>query len=136
MAKKKYGWVHTTNKTIGKPTPSDKQEVETFFQPLIEQFKKQFIKEKASGPFDYITDIYPKWYRSYFYLCAKYKSEHPNRIQDEYEEKFARLTFIKQGVFDIAYFRHTGQWFPIGENLGLEKCREMILSNPVLHPIG
>ena len=136
MAKKKYGWVFTEQKTMGNPTPSEKQEVETFFQPLIERFKEQFIKENPPTQFDYITDIYPKWYRSYFYLCAKYKSEHPNRRQDEHEEKFARLTFIKQGVFDIAYFRHTGKWFPIGETLSLEECQEAILSDPNLHPLG
>lgn len=81
MAKQKMLWVPNQSEAI-KPTVTDKQkeEVNTFFEPLIAKYKKQLQKIKPNTVYNYVTDIYSKWYQLYFYLCEKYKSENPNRI--------------------------------------------------------
>jgi integration host factor subunit alpha len=56
---------------------------------LIESFlKPEFINEPpADNQWNYIVDIYGKWYRSYFYLCAKYRCPAPNCIGEFFETK-------------------------------------------------
>lgn len=116
-------------------TDSYKKEIEEAFSDLIDYFKREYILEKPDLRFTYTIDIYSKWHRGYFYLCQKNKSDYANRIVDEYESKFARLTFVSKDNFELSYFRHTGQWWLINNNLTLEQCKQMIIENQVLHPI-
>jgi len=136
MTKNNKYWVLSSGKSTNvKPSESDKTRIQNYFLPLIESFKGQYIKENPDKEFNYLIDIYSKWYQNYFYLCEKFKSEHPNRLTDEFEMKFARLKFTVKDQFELSYFRHTGQWHLIADSLTLEDCRDMISSNPVFHPI-
>ena len=119
-----------------KLSESDKNNIQDYFLPLVESFKKQYILKNPNKEFDYLIDIYSMWYQNYFYLCGKFKSEHPNRLADEFEVKFARLKYTGKNQFDISYFRHTGQWQLVAKGLTLDDCKEMILSIPVFQPIG
>jgi len=133
---KKY-WMFSPQKAQKiKLSELDKKAIQDYFQPLVAAFKKQYIPENPNKEFNYLVDIYSKWYQHYFYLCEKYKSEHPNRIKDEFEEKFVRLTVRGKNQFDFSYFRHTGQWHLVAEGLTIEECKDMILSNPVFQPVG
>jgi len=133
---KKY-WVFSPVKNSKtKPSEFDKISIQNYFQPLVESFKSQYIKENLNKKFNYLIDVYSKWYQNYFYLCEKFKSEHPNRLTDEFEVKFIRLKYTGKNQFDFSYFRHTGQWHLVADGLTLDECREMILSNPVFQPIG
>jgi hypothetical protein len=69
---------------------------------------------------NYVSDIYTKWHRNYFYFCEKNKAEYENRRFDEFETKFVRLEFIAENSFNFSYFRHIGQWHLVAENVNLE----------------
>ena len=114
----------------------EKNSIQDYFQPIIEKFKSQFIVEKPDKEFDFLVDFYLIWRKNYLYFCEKYKSEHPNRIKDEYEMKFLRLKYSGKNNFELSYFRHTGVWQLVMDELTLDDCKEMILTNPVFHPIG
>jgi hypothetical protein len=133
---KKYWMPSPVKKVKVKPTESEKKDIQDYFQPLVEDFKKQFIPKKPTKEYNYLIDIYSMWYQNFFYLCEKYKSEAPNRIVDEFDEKFVRLKYTGKNQFEFSYFRHTGQWHLVAEGLTLDECKEMILSNPVFQPIG
>jgi len=131
-----WGFSGTKSKNV-KPSEYDKIEIIKYFQPLIEKFKSHCIKKNPNKNFNYLIDIYSKWTGNYFYICEKYKSETENRIADEFEVKLLRLKFIEKNLFELSYFRHTGQWqtvVPLG--MTCQECKEMILSNPVFQPIG
>lgn len=113
-----------------------KTEIENRCQPIIERFKKQFIKEDTDKRFNYITGIYTKWRGNYLYFCEKFKSEQPGIIKQEFEENFVRLEYLGSDSFKLSYFRHTGQWFPVANNLSLNDCLEMIEDVPAFHPVG
>ena len=119
-----------------KLTELGKKNIKDDFQPLVESFKKQCILKNPNKEFNYLIDIYSKWYQNYFYLCEKYKSEHSNRLADEFEVKIIRLKYTGKNLFDFSYFRHTGQWHLLAKGLTLDDCKEMILSNPVFQPIS
>ena len=119
-----------------KLTDHEKARIENLCQPLIEKFKSEYVSKDPNKEYNYLVDIYIKWHRDYLYFCEKYKSESPNRIVDEFEEKFVRLKITNKDKFDISYMRHTGKWFPIASDLTLNECLEMIEDTPTLHPIG
>jgi len=135
--KQKKRWVLSPGKKP-KTKLSDlkKAEIEKRCQPLVEQFKQQYVKENPDKRYNYLTDVYSKWRGNYLYFCQKFKSENPAMIQPEFEENFVRLEYVENDNFKFSYFRHTGQWFPVAYNLTLNDCLEMIAENPNFHPIG
>ena len=124
----------TTKIIVQKLSEADKQTIQEYFQPLVQSFKKKCILKNPNKEFNYVVDIYTKWYQNGFYLCEKYKSEHENRIADEFEAKIVRMKYVGKDRFNFSYFRHTGQWHLVAEALSLKDCKEMILSNPNFQP--
>ena len=116
-------------------TDYEKSRIESQCQPVIEKLKSQYVSKNPNKEYNYLVDIYIKWYRDYLYFCEKNKSENPNRIADEFEDKFVRLKIIKKDKFDISYMRHTGKWFLIACDLTLNECLDMIENTPTLHPV-
>lgn len=135
MAKKV--WVYAPSKVKKeKLTEIQKIEISKKCQPLVDEFKDKYISPNPDKTYSYCIDIYTKWYQNYLYFCEKFKDESENRIKDEYEDKFVRLTYIKKDCYQFSYMRHTGKWFLVSENLTLEECFEMMQENPNFHPIG
>ncbi|MFH0864878.1 MAG: hypothetical protein V1904_01695 [Bacteroidota bacterium] len=135
MSKQKM-WVYKPAKRKTISNESEKNKIENYCQPLVEEFKKQYIKKNPDKRFNYMMDIYTKWKGNYFYFIQKYKSEHPDRTADEFEEKFVRLEYTGKDSFRFSYFRHTGQWFLVAVDLTLKDCLEMMRDNPSFQPIG
>lgn len=88
-----------------------KLEVETKANEFVESFlKPEYIKPPPEDMrFNYIVDIYTKWYRSYFYFCAKYASPDPRAASPFFERKFARMEYVGDNLFNLSYMRHTGK---------------------------
>jgi hypothetical protein len=128
MATKKV-WVLTPQKKS--ITEAEKIQLTNLFEPLINEYKNTFIEAKPNEKHNYVVDFYSKFYRGFFYLCATYKSEHENRIHDEFEVKFARLEFVEINKYNLAYYRHTGQWWTIDKNVTAEYCLKNITDNPL-----
>ena len=88
--------------------------------------------KKANG--NYLVDIYTKWRGRYFYFMAKYASPGPNRIAPFFDIGFARLEYAGGELFNLAYFRHTGQWWQIGFALDLDEALGRIIEGGLLSP--
>ena len=73
----------------------------------------------ADEQFNYVVDIYSKWFRNYFYFCAKYACPGQNAISPYFESKFARLEYTGTNSFSLSYMRHTGKWFELYAGLSL-----------------
>jgi hypothetical protein len=84
--------------------------------------------------FYYITDIYSKWYRNYFYFCSKYACPGPNAISPYFEAKFARMEYVGNEHFNLAYMRHTGKWCEIYMELSWDECLVAIRDAPHFLP--
>ncbi len=128
MAAKKI-WVLTAQKKV--MTEADKTKLADLFEPLINDYKKKFILENPNKKQNYIVDFYSKFYRGFFYLCATYKAEYEERIHDEFENKFARLEFVEPNKYNLAYYRHTGQWWTVENDVMAEYCFKNIKDNPL-----
>ena len=117
-------------------TVYEKNRIESQCEPLIEKFKSQYVLENPNKEYNYLVDIYIKWYRGYLYFCGKYKSEGPDRFAGEFEDKFVRLQIIKKDSFEISYMHHTEKWHLVARDLTLNKCLEMIEDIPTFHPVS
>lgn len=99
---------------------------------LIETIlKPRYVLTPSEEPkFNYIVDIYTKWYRHYFYFCAKYQVVGPHAIRPDFERKFARLEYIGGNRFNLSYERHNGQWLEIYADLTLDECLSAVRDDP------
>lgn len=138
MAKKaKKGWILTAAKPPKPKVPeSEKQLVEKKCNEIIEtEFKSKYIESPPTdNDFNYRVDIFSKWYRNYFYFCSTFNCPSPMAISPSFEHRFARLEYVEPDCFNVAYMRHTGQWWEIFQNLTLEECLQEIRTNPLLQP--
>lgn len=135
--KTKKLWLSSSPKQ-SKPTVPDteRQLIEQKCNELIQtEFKPKYIDSPPTDhDLNYRTDIFGKWYRNYFYFCSTYNCPSPRAISPSFESRSARLEYVGQDCFNVAYMRHTGQWWEILHGLSLEECLSEIRNNPLLHP--
>ncbi len=137
MPKKQTRSMYSARKPSRPTVPETlKMEVTRKANELIEAvLKPQHIQPPPENPqFNYIVDIYGKWYHSYFYLCATYACPGPNAITPSFEAKFARLEYAGGSRFDLAFMRYTGQWVTIGYDLSVDECLAAIRDDPLFFP--
>src|SRR5260370_35989953 len=127
MSKKQSSWMFGTPRskpTRGGVPEAVKAEVSTKANDLIETvLKPQHIQPPPDHPqFNYIVDIFGKWYRRSFYLCATYCVPGPHAAVPHFEVKFARMEYSGSQAFHLAFLRHTGQWVELYTNLSVDDC--------------
>lgn len=137
MTRSKKIWVYNPPKSA-KPKVSEaiKTKVLEKTNALIETvLKPQHIKPPPKNPqFNYLVDIYGKWYRNYFYLCGKYHCPCPNDLFPSFEGKFMRLEYVGENQYNLSYMRHTEQWWEIKQGISLEACLKTMREYPLLQP--
>ena len=62
--------------------------------------------------------------------ARKYCSPGPNAIEPFFELKFARMEYLANERYNLAFMRYTGQWCEIGANLSLDECLHEIKFDP------
>ncbi len=137
MAKSRKIWVFSPPKQAKPKLPNAlKANVTAEANELIDTvLKPTHVKPPARDEhFNYIVDIYSKWYRNYFYLCSKYACPDPNAISPYFEARFARLEYVGNERFNLAYMRHTGKWCEIYIELSLAECLDAIRDEPHFLP--
>lgn len=112
MAKRRKRWVYSPPKPPKPKVPDTvKIELTTKAEGLIEQhLKPNHIEPPPKNPkFNYLIDLFTKWYQSYFYFCATYACPHPHAVSPTFESRFARMGYVGDGKFNLSYMRHTGK---------------------------
>ena len=138
MAGRKKRWLYKP--PPGKPKhdvpESIRVEVERRCNELVEAvLKPEHIKPPPKDKrFNYLVDIYTKWYRNYFHFCAKYLCPAPNAISPSFEDNFARLEYAGEDRFNLSYMRHTGQWYELFREITLDECLKEIREMPHFMP--
>jgi hypothetical protein len=131
MGKKKLcrQWTCASNKRL-KPTVPDaiKAELETKAKELINKvLTPKYIKPPPKKPvFNYPIDLWTKWHRSFFYFTSTWISPEPHRITPTFECPFARMEYVGDQQFNLAYYRHTEKWWEIYKELTIGECLELV----------
>jgi hypothetical protein len=137
MPNRRKTWVYVPPKPSKPTVPAAvKADVEARARELVESVLKPLhVKPPPDDErFNYIVDIDTKWYRSYFYFFAIYRSPGPTAISPSFESKFARLEYTGANRFTLAFPRHTGQWVEPYSDLPLEQCLEAIRDDSFFIP--
>jgi len=113
-----------------------KSEVDTKARELIETvLKPQHVQPPPTGhQLNYITDITIKWLGSKCYFVSIYACPGPNALSPMFESKFARMEYVGNGQFALAFMRHTGQWVELYESLMADECLKAIKDDPWFVP--
>jgi hypothetical protein len=118
-------WIHKPKRKSSLKIPElIKAQIQSKADTLIENvLKPKHIEPPPKNTdFNYLVDIFSKWYRHYFYFCSRYNCPSPRAISPSFEDKFARLRYVGPDIFNLAFKRHTGQWVEIYTELSLEEC--------------
>lgn len=112
----KKTWVYSPPRPA-KPTLPEalKAEVTARANELIETtLKPRHVQPPPENPqFNYVEDLYTKWYRGYFYFCATYRVAGPHAMVPTFESHFARLEYVGDNRFNLAFKRYTGEWIDL-----------------------
>jgi hypothetical protein len=117
-----------------------KTELELKAQQLIAQhLKPNIIKPPPEDPqfnylFNYLTDIWTKWYRSYFYFCGTFASPGPYALSPTFEDRFVCMGDVGNDNFSLAYMRYTGQWIELYPELSIDACLDLVRDDPLFFP--
>lgn len=141
MARRKRVWVYSPPRK-SKPTrkvPDEmKAELEQRAGRIIEEKFRPYRLKLDEGfeesGFNYVVEIYTKWWRSYFYFCCKYRCPGPRAISEYFEARFTRLEYTGGDRFNLSYMRHTEQWWPVYSDLTLEEAFETIDKEVIFWP--
>lgn len=135
MTKTKKQWVWAPAKPSKVPDAL-KCEVSAKANALVEEYiRPEHVKPPPRKPeFNYLEDIFTKWRGRYFYFMARYASPGPNGVSPFFEIGFARLEFIGNHQFDLAYFRHTEKWWTVFPEQTVDEALELVKSESLFNP--
>lgn len=126
-----YGWVRSP---FPKPRIPDavKAEATQRAQALVDTvIKPKFVREPPDDPrWNYIVDVWLRWYHSSLYFCTTYCCPGPDALSPSFEARFARMEFAGQNRFHLAYMRYTGEWITLYRALPITACLDAIRDDP------
>jgi hypothetical protein len=137
MTKRRKVWMYCPPRPKKLKVPdSVKSKVSLKAQQLIDEYlRPEHVKPPPKKPqFNYIIDLFTKWYQSYFYFCAVYACPHPDATSPTFETRFARMGYQGEDRFNLAYMRHNGKWNEIFFALTLDECLKAIKDEPHFLP--
>jgi len=130
MAKAKRGWYRVESKPAKPVVPdSIKTELKAKADALIEKvlFAEHVKPPKKGSDSNYIIEIGCKWHGIYFYFFSIYACPSENAIAPTFEYKFARMEYVGENLFAIAYMRHTEKFWELGRGLSMDVCLKAIV---------
>lgn len=128
-------WVYNPHKR--KRIISDSARARVQF--VCDRFLKKYAWPRFVHPFNaknkkepQCVDVRWKWHGNFIYFKAIYKDMRQNALREEYDYPFARLEYMDEDLFHLAYFRHTDEWWTItyGEGNSLPECLNLIRKMP------
>ncbi len=130
-------WVNTGRQKKNKPPEHEKREIAEACETFIENIQKpRFLPEIRPTQFNYCVDIFGKWHGSNYRFMQRFRNDDPERyIESEFDTPFTRLEYVSRDRFDLAYFRHTGQWWTVHRGVSLAEAFNLLEAEGIFHPI-
>lgn len=134
MPPKRPRRVWAPSRRISRPRVPDavKQRVQREGDALVtEVLRPRAVKPPPEdAEWNYVSDVFTRWYHSWFYFCATYTSPSPRALSPTFETRFARLEYAGDERFHLAFMRHTGEWIVIYRDIPLEAALAAIRDEP------
>jgi hypothetical protein len=128
-------WVYVGGRAGNKPSVSEKSVITAGCEKFIaEVLKPRFLREIRPTEFNYPIAIYGKWHGNKYRFIMRFRSDHPDSFEPEFEAPFARLEYVNRDRFDLSYHRHTGEWFCLFDRVSLTEALHLIESDSHFAP--
>ncbi len=120
-----------------KPSDAEKRAITAACERFIEDvLKPRFLPEIRPTEFNYCIDIFGKWHGAKYRFLQRYRNDRPDRYTErEFVSPFARLTYVGRDRFDLSYFRHTEQWWPVDRGVTLDEALALLEMKGIYHPV-
>ena len=109
-------------------TEAQKLAITKQFESVIEELKKKIRPLPEPQESNHCIDVFGKWRGNHYSIMQKYKTG-THAIIDYFDTGLARLEYYGEGKFNLGYFRHTGQWATIYENISTDEAKRLILED-------
>ena len=106
-----------------------KEEVDRKATDLIEKvLKPKFVEPPPEGvQLNYVTDITLKWLGTKCFFIAIFRTPDATTL----EHKFARLQYLGNSRFNLAFVRPNGEWIDMPyQDQALDECLKAIKEDP------
>lgn len=105
-----------------------KKEIQTKADDFVKKvLAPMYIQPPPKNPeFNYPVELWTKWYRGLFYFGSTWVSPFPDQTTSTFEVRFARLEYVGDNHFNVAYFRHSKEWCTVFTDLTLDECLQSI----------
>lgn len=130
-------WVYVGGRAANKPSEAEKQAIAASCERFIEDvLKPRFLPEILPTDFNYCVDIFGKWHGNNYRFLQRFRNDRPDQYtEQEFTSPFARIECIGRDRFDLSYFRHTGQWWPVDRGVTLDGAFELLETSGIYHPV-
>ncbi len=137
MVSKRKTWIPASPRRKKSQVPDS---VKIILKEKADEIIENVLKPKhikappTDNDFNYLVDMYSKWYRNYFYFCVKYNCPDPNALSPSFEAKIARMEYMGNEKYNLSYMMHTEQWQEIYQELTMPECLKLIQEDPHFVP--
>ena len=130
-------WVYAGGRAGNKPSEAEKRAITAACEGfIVDVLKPRFLPEVRPSEFNYCVDIFGKWHGNKYRFMQRYRNDLPYQyVEPEFIAPFARLEYVGRDRFDLSYFRHTEQWWPVDRGVSLAEALELLESNGIYHPV-
>lgn len=101
---------------------------------LAKVIAPRFLAKIIETQFNYPIDFSGKWHGKNYRFLTRYRSRFLASNGEEFDAPFARLEWTSHNRFDLSYYRHTEEWWPLDRGLTLEKALAEIGRGELLVP--
>jgi hypothetical protein len=121
------GWVKMTPAEIIAFSDESRQAIKRKLDETIDRYMRPVVVRppltKKSKSWANTIDLYTKWRGNDLILIAKRQGGIVmKQHREDFETKHGRLTLIGVDTFDVSYFRYTGKWWTIDQDLTLKQA--------------
>lgn len=129
--------VYVGGKAGNKPSGAEKRAITAACECFIDDIlKPRFLPEIRPTEFNYCIDIFGKWHGNKYRLMQRYRNDRPDRYAvPEFTSPFARLEYVNRDQFDLAYYRHTEEWWLVDCSVSLKEALELLETKGIYHPV-
>lgn len=129
MASRKAMWMLTPPRQSKPRVP---EAAKSLVQKRADELVAAFFGPKFIQPapeetsFNFVSDISTRWQRSFFYFSATFICPNPGAFAPTFQLPFARLEYVGEDRFSLAYMRHTGKWWELYQDQTLDESLDIV----------
>ena len=130
-------WVYVGGKAGNKPSDAEKRAITAACERFIDDvLTPRFRPEVRPSEFNYCVEIFGKWHGNRYRFLQRFRNDRPDKYSERaFVTPFARLEYVGRDRFDLSYFRHTEQWWPVDRGVTLDEALVLLETKGIYHPV-